>query len=62
MVRAKRIWINGSDVRALSFEAGAKEVWLCEQTGKLRFFLKKSRKVDAGASGLCPGMAGQVGN
>ena len=45
----------------LYFEAGAKEVWLCEQTGKLRFFLKKNPNVDARASGLCPGMAGRVG-
>ncbi len=45
---------------ALYFEAGAKEVWLCEQSGKLRFFLKKAPTVDAGASLLCPGMPGQI--
>ncbi len=45
---------------ALYFEAGAREVWICEQTGKLRFFLKKAPKTDAGASSLCPAMPAQV--
>ena len=45
---------------ALYFEAGAEEVWLCEQTGKLRFFLKKAPKTDVGASALCPTMPTQM--
>jgi Uma2 family endonuclease len=42
--------------RRLYLEAGAKEVWICERSGKLRFFLGKAPSVAAAASALCPRM------
>jgi Uma2 family endonuclease len=46
--------------RALYFEAGAKEVWICERDGRMRFFLKPKPAVDAGASKLCPEMPAKI--
>jgi len=46
--------------RALYFEAGAKEVWICERDGRMRFFLKAKPAVDAGASTLCPEMPPKI--
>ena len=39
--------------RRLYFEAGAKEVWVCDRRGRLSFFLKDSPET-ATASLLCP--------
>ncbi len=40
--------------KALYFEAGADEVWLCDRKGRMFFFLKSAPEVAAEASGLCP--------
>lgn len=48
------------DKRALYFEAGAKEVWICERDGKMRFFLKAKPAVDAEVSKLCPDMPKKI--
>jgi Uma2 family endonuclease len=42
--------------RRLYFEAGAKEVWICERSGRMRFFLRKAPAVAAEKSVLCPRM------
>lgn len=42
--------------RRLYFEAGAKEVWICDRRGRMHFFLKADPETNAGASTLCPGM------
>jgi Uma2 family endonuclease len=39
--------------RALYFEAGAQEVWICGLDGRLRFYLAPGHEADA--SRLCPG-------
>lgn len=38
---------------ALYFDAGAKEVWLCSPSGKIKFFLANRTKA-ATSSGICP--------
>jgi Uma2 family endonuclease len=43
---------------SLYFAAGAKEVWWCEQTGQMRFFLGLGR--EEGASNLCPSFPRQI--
>jgi len=45
--------------RALYFEAGAQEVWICELNGKLRFYDAPGHQMDA--SRLCPGFPKEVG-
>lgn len=42
--------------RRLYFEAGAKEVWVCDKKGRLSFFLKATPDEDAETSVLCPKM------
>ena len=42
--------------RRLYFEAGAKEVWVCDKKGRLSFFLKDSPEKDAETSAVCPKM------
>ncbi|GAA5147220.1 Uma2 family endonuclease [Prosthecobacter algae] len=42
--------------RRLYFEAGAKEVWICDKRGKMIFFLKEAPAVAAKTSKLCPEM------
>lgn len=42
--------------RRLYFEAGAKEVWVCDKKGRLSFFLKATPAEDAETSALCPKM------
>ncbi|MBB5036630.1 Uma2 family endonuclease [Prosthecobacter dejongeii] len=42
--------------RRLYFEAGAKEVWICDKKGKMIFFLKEAAEVAAKTSKLCPEM------
>ncbi len=46
--------------RALCFEAGADEVWICDKDGALHFFLKGSEETEAKGSALCPSMPGKV--
>jgi Uma2 family endonuclease len=46
--------------RRLYFEAGAKEVWICERDGRLRFFLASAPAKVAPASALCPKMPARV--
>lgn len=40
--------------RRLYFEAGAREVWVCDRKGKLHFFVKSKPETGAAASRLCP--------
>lgn len=42
--------------RRLYFEAGAKEVWVCDKKGGLLFFIKDEPDSDAGGSLICPKM------
>ena len=46
--------------RQLYFEAGAREVWICDQSGALRFFTSATAAEPTSASLLCPGFPGQV--
>jgi Uma2 family endonuclease len=46
--------------RALYFEAGADEVWFCDQNGALHFFVKGRADTEAKASALCPSMPKKV--
>jgi Uma2 family endonuclease len=46
--------------RRLYFAAGAKEVWICERNGRMRFFLRKAPAVAAPASALCPKMPTRI--
>jgi Uma2 family endonuclease len=46
--------------RALYFEAGADEVWLCDKNGALHFFLKDDEATEAKASTLCPSMPRKI--
>jgi Uma2 family endonuclease len=46
--------------RELYFEAGAEEVWFCDQKGSLHFFLKDNEETAAKASALCPSMPKRV--
>lgn len=40
--------------RKLYFEAGAREVWFCEQDGSMAYYLSESADTSASASSLCP--------
>jgi Uma2 family endonuclease len=42
--------------RRLYFEAGAKEVWVCDKQGRISFFLKNAPQADAKSSAICPKM------
>jgi Uma2 family endonuclease len=46
--------------RRLYFEAGAREVWICERDGRMRFFTKAAPARAAAASALCPQMPSRV--
>jgi Uma2 family endonuclease len=46
--------------RSLYFEAGAEEVWFCDQKGKLNVFLRGCEGKPAKASTLCPAMPQRV--
>lgn len=46
--------------RRLYFEAGAREVWICERDGRLRFFLAEAPAKAATASALCPKMPRRI--
>lgn len=43
-----------AEKRALYFDAGAEEVWVCELNGTMCFFLKSHPEQAAGDSSLCP--------
>jgi len=47
-----------NEKRALYFEAGAQEVWICGLDGNLRFYAAPGQQVDA--SHLCPGFPQEV--
>jgi hypothetical protein len=40
--------------RQLYFEAGAREVWICDESGSLRFFTSGAATEPASISSLCP--------
>lgn len=42
--------------RRLYFEAGAKELWICDKKGKMTFFLTDAPETSAKTSKLAPGM------
>ncbi len=46
--------------RRLYFEAGAREVWICERDGHLLFFLAAAPGRAARGSALCPQMPGRI--
>lgn len=46
--------------RRLYFEAGAKEVWVCDRKGRLTFFHRAAPAKPTAASKLCPKMPARV--
>lgn len=46
--------------RRLYFSAGAREVWLCELDGRMRFFLHAAPTRAARTSALCPAMPARL--
>jgi len=46
--------------RALLFEAGAEEVWFCDEKGRMFFFMKSAPFEAIGASALCPDFPASV--
>lgn len=48
-----------AEKKALYFDAGAKEVWLCQQTGAMSFFAQKTDQA-LKASKLCPQFPKQI--
>jgi Uma2 family endonuclease len=48
-----------AEKRALYFDAGAREVWLCSESGMMRFFLSPAGAPQA-ASSLCPDFPARV--
>ncbi len=47
--------------KALYFEAGAEEVWLCDRKGRMFFYLKNKPETAVAASKLCPAFPRKVG-
>lgn len=47
--------------RSLLFEAGAEEVWFCDEKGRMFFFMKSAPSDATGASVLCPDFPASVG-
>ncbi len=47
--------------RALLFEAGAEEVWFCDEKGRMFFFMKSAPSEVIGTSTLCPDFPASVG-
>lgn len=43
-----------NEKKALYFEAGAKEVWICSEGGRMDFFVSTGREIPAANSILCP--------
>lgn len=50
-----------SATKALCFEAGAEEVWLCDQKGRMFFYLKDKPDAAVAASKFCPAFPKKVG-
>lgn len=46
--------------RRLYLEAAAKEVWICERSGRMRFFLRGAPAVAAAKSAPCPKMPTRI--
>jgi Uma2 family endonuclease len=46
--------------RQLYFEAGAREVWICDETGSLRFFTSPSAPEPVSTSSLCPAFPARI--
>ncbi len=46
--------------RALYFEAGAEEVWICDKNGTLHFFLSGNPESEVKDSVLCPSMPKKI--
>jgi Uma2 family endonuclease len=44
----------------LYFEAGAEEVWFCDEDGRMEFFTKASAPEPVPASVMCPGFPQQI--
>lgn len=52
-------WPEMNEKKALYFEVGAREVWICEEDGKMGFY--QSAKAEASdASALCPAFPGSI--
>lgn len=49
-----------AEKRALYFDAGAEECWICEMDGSMRFFLKANPNQAALQSKLCPEFPGKL--
>ncbi len=47
--------------KALYFEAGAEEVWLCDRKGRMFFFLEDRPETAVAASKLCPAFPKKLG-
>jgi Uma2 family endonuclease len=47
--------------RALLFEAGAEEVWFCDEQGRMFFFMKSAPSEAVGTSTLCPDFPATIG-
>lgn len=47
--------------KALYFEAGAEEVWLCDRKGRIFFYLKDKPEATVAASKLCPAFPKKMG-
>jgi hypothetical protein len=47
--------------RELLFEAGAEEMWICDEKGRMFFFMKHAPAEAAGKSILCPDFPDRVG-
>ncbi|MEO0446867.1 MAG: Uma2 family endonuclease [Verrucomicrobiota bacterium] len=46
--------------KALSFESGASEVWICQENAAMHFFLREEPEAVARQSRLCPGIPDQI--
>jgi len=42
------------------FDAGAEEVWRCDEHGQMSFYLKENPKTEAGSSRRCPGFPSTI--
>lgn len=48
-----------SEKISLYFDAGAKEVWVCDQAGRISFYLA-ANSAPKGSSALCPGFPAEI--
>lgn len=47
--------------KRIYFESGAKEVWICDRQGQVRFYARAKPKTGALSSALCPQMPNALG-